>query len=468
MRAPKTSLSILVSSCFALSASVQINVAATKTAASASYADVSAAVSAASPGDTIIVPAGNATWNARLEITKGLTIIGAGSDSTVIVSNYRSVNGSFFSEANFLVTYKPAVPANDEPFRLSGIGFDLAQKCSGLMIENESTVPITRVRIDHCSFTKSNFKTLTIHGTVYGVADNNEMTVGNGGSGVMHFYGLDAESWSTLTLSFGAASNFYFEDNVITIAGDSSGHGAGRGGRYCSRYNTWIYTYSGSLSPWFDLHGNMGASRGHGTMGAEIYGNLVTSTHNAGVKLLDQRGGKVLCFWNNANNVGANTAYAREEYDDSENPPAMAPDGQPQHVANTYFWNNRKNNTKLFHLDDSENDSGVEHPIVENQDFWKQNPSYNGIAEIGMYCGSSLPAKCTVGDGAWITAQDCSSVSPENIGAHPQVPISGALYKCTAPNTWTAYYTPYTYPHPLRSGDTDTTPEPPTNIRFVQ
>ncbi|MEK7635603.1 MAG: hypothetical protein AAB405_00765 [Patescibacteria group bacterium] len=26
------------------------------------------------------------------------------------------------------------------------------------------------------------------------------------------------------------------------------------------------------------------------------------------------------------------------------------------------------------------------------------------------------------------------------------------LYKCTAPNTWTAYFIPYTYPHPLQTG----------------
>jgi hypothetical protein len=26
---------------------------------------------------------------------------------------------------------------------------------------------------------------------------------------------------------------------------------------------------------------------------------------------------------------------------------------------------------------------------------------------------------------------------------------SGLLYKCTATDTWTLYYTPYTYPHPL-------------------
>jgi len=36
------------------------------------------------------------------------------------------------------------------------------------------------------------------------------------------------------------------------------------------------------------------------------------------------------------------------------------------------------------------------------------------------------------------------------VGTNPSTPISGTLYKCTSANTWTAYYTPYTYPHPLR------------------
>ena len=43
--------------------------AATINAASCSYADVSAAVSAASPGDTVSVPSGTCTWNTQLNIT---------------------------------------------------------------------------------------------------------------------------------------------------------------------------------------------------------------------------------------------------------------------------------------------------------------------------------------------------------------------------------------------------------------
>jgi hypothetical protein len=104
--------------------------------------------------------------------------------------------------------------------------------------------------------------------------------------------------------------------------------------------------------------------------------------------------------------------------------------------------------------------------LIENREFWNHNTSYNGTTELGIYCGDSLPTYCTMGDGAWITTQSCSDLTGM-IGTHPTTPIKGTLYKCTAPNVWTAYYTPYTYPHPLRM-EGNTAPNPPTNLKILK
>lgn len=70
----------------------------------------------------------------------------------------------------------------------------------------------------------------------------------------------------------------------------------------------------------------------------------------------------------------------------------------------------------------------------------------------GISCGTpaSRPTTCTTGQGYWATTQSCSNLTGM-VGVNPSMPISGTLYKCTAPNTWTTFYTPYTYPHPLRT-----------------
>lgn len=64
---------------------------ATNQPSSLAYADVLTAVKASDNGDTVLLPAGCATWtNETLTITKRLRIIGAGIDQTII---YRGTNG---------------------------------------------------------------------------------------------------------------------------------------------------------------------------------------------------------------------------------------------------------------------------------------------------------------------------------------------------------------------------------------
>jgi hypothetical protein len=127
-------------------------------------------------------------------------------------------------------------------------------------------------------------------------------------------------------------------------------------------------------------------------------------------------------------------------------------------VNHSYFFNNRRLNGNLeqfFVMYDRYDNVNANVPpeLVEGREFWNHNESFNGTTGIGCGPLADMPATCTVGVGYWATDQDCSSVSSDNVGANPSSSISGTLYRCVAPNIWAEYYTPYTYPHPLTTGN---------------
>jgi len=99
--------------------------------------------------------------------------------------------------------------------------------------------------------------------------------------------------------------------------------------------------------------------------------------------------------------------------------------------------------------------------IQQNRDYYCYTLTWNGTSftgtafngTVGTGSGplSNRPATCTAGPGGntpgvayWATDQGNWNQS----GSGGQ----GQLYVCTATNTWTLYYTPYIYPHPLNSG----------------
>jgi hypothetical protein len=88
-------------------------------------------------------------------------------------------------------------------------------------------------------------------------------------------------------------------------------------------------------------------------------------------------------------------------------------------------------------------------PIQANRDYYNYTASFTGASGVGVGLLANRPANCTAGVAYWATDQ--GHWNQTGIGGQ------GVLYKCTAPNTWTLYYTPYTYPDPLQ-GVSDTTP----------
>ncbi|NLW50240.1 MAG: hypothetical protein GXY85_05270 [Candidatus Brocadiaceae bacterium] len=484
---------------FAVSALTGMSYAETHTAASPAYADVKAAIDAAGPGDTVVVPAGTATWDACLSITKGVVLRGAGVGETVITGNVDDRLGG-------VIRYWPAAPDLNEPFRITGFTLDGGGKSNVVYLANRTAHAIDKVRIDHNKLVNPGGpgRVVYVSGTVHGVIDNNVIDGGTS-AGV---YGANETSWANLPLEFGTAASLYFEDNVIT--GPTFGVSSGQGGRYVMRYNA----FSGATSnrwPVFGMPGNQ--PKLFGTMQAEVYGNRVDMGTFGGL-FVSQGGGQALVFGNKVIS-GPLTCAITEEHDD-------AIDGATyvQHVTNSYYWQNMRSGTELLpaqhrvygsgtatgggedFLEDSRErlpvsddgrygviiDAGTgagqarqvvssaktrltvapkwdtvpdstsqyrvvrdpRNQVVENREFFNQNDAFDGTAGIGCGPLSERPATGAPGVAYWATDQDCTTVSDANVGAHPTVPIQGTLYKCTEPDTWTEFYTPHAYPHPLR------------------
>src|SRR5215470_17916881 len=74
------------------------------------------------------------------------------------------------------------------------------------------------------------------------------------------------------------------------------------------------------------------------------------------------------------------------------------------------------------------------------------NGAPSGFVGMGHGTKARRPTACTTGVAYWATDEGNWNQSGNSFG-------QGNLYICTATNTWTLSYTPYTYPHPFgRSG----------------
>jgi hypothetical protein len=399
-----------------------------------SYDEVKKAISDAKPGDTVIVPSGSATWDRQLIITKGIRLIAKTPGGVTITGNYRAPNlGNNNNIANYLIVYMPTDPSLDSGFRLSGFILDGGGKCLLFAFYNLTSSPTRKNRVDHNIFRNSAGRLMYSVGSTFGVIDNNEF---HGGGPITGSNGGGDLAWHSLTYEFGTEENLYYEDNSFFMT-DTAFDGGGAG-RYAVRHNSFHYSnQSKGLYPCFDMHGNSAVTNPSG-FGVEIYENTIyIESPGIGMTIFDQRGGRGLLFNNNVISNSTVTSKAQEEHLDSDNPPATSPiDGRPQHVHQSYYWGNRKNGTRQIdsYYIGTQLDYGGDIGLVprENRDVWWEKGAFDGSSGVGIGLLAERPVNCNQGVAYWATD-------------------TRTLYRCIAPNVWETYYTPYTYPHPLRN-----------------
>jgi len=309
--------------------------AATRTAASPQYGDVSAAVALAQSGDTVQVPAGTATWSSTLNLgSKAITLQGAGSDKTIITNT-----------VGCLIRWNGT---GDTLTRLTGFTINSSDNMNVIV---HMAGPATKFRVDNCVMNKgdtavstNDFRVQTGTGPVYGVVDHcsfynfkrpvypMDNRVGDSTTN-----GSYTKAWNEFLAAPGSypgsGKMMFFEDNRYIWNSnntDNNTQGAmygGYSGKACFRYNVVTGTdYK------IDAHGGLGDS----TIYYEIYNNNFSGpTYFAGAQGFScwQRGGRWIAHDNDFNN--ANFPFFMSVYFTYDTPIMW--------VQNSYFWNNRWN-----------------------------------------------------------------------------------------------------------------------------
>jgi len=323
--------------------------AATINAASCSEADVTTAMAATVDGDTVLLPAGTATWSSSLVVTKGITIIGqttvdsaagTANDQTIILDRTGSVSDQMLIYLNTSL---------GKTYRISGITFRTGQttraNSNGMIyISGTQGASSHAVRVDHCHFDDLAYEgeAIGVWTAVYGVIDHNlfyyKSGVGNAVASVnMPDWGGQTQGYGSYAdpAYYGSEKFIFIEDNYIN---DQTGTRAGaidgqRGGRYVYRhnhvYNSWATNHGTEIGPY------------RGLRCFEVYNNDF-HWNWAPNGATSSRSGGMICYNNTNSGTFSSKPFAIAQYRDEQTfgPPFAGSTGN-----NAWDFNDTSNGT---------------------------------------------------------------------------------------------------------------------------
>lgn len=456
--------------------------------AGSSIANVNSAISSSSDGATITMADGSYSWGSSLSFDNAKA-------TTIICESVRgctvTMSGPLWQSFNWGTT--------DKLRRISGFVFNsVGSYFIFLAGSGSNAATMTNLRFDNNTVNVSSSgsdiitfgEVTTTATTIHGVIDNNIFATASGNSRWIVMYAqAGAGTWPSGRI--GTINNLFIEDNEFT---DEEMVNAGNaaldmdGGPH-----TWVVRHNTFTNTRMDHHGYYWSFPGPAN--SEVYNNTFICTSgqtDCTYSIKHQGSGEWIVFNNTADPSGSKGSphilqNYRSFYDsanlcdgtraeDGNTAPTATWRGYPcnrqpgrdgsGNLKPQYYWNNKWDDGSVIDMDLSCADQGgtpnyCTIHIVANRDYYQggavaqtsATSPFNGTSGVGFGTVARRPTTCTTGasgGGVGYFATD------EN-----------KLYRCSATNTWTLHYTPYTYPHPLVGGGV-VRPNPPTDIIVTQ
>lgn len=352
---------------------------ATVTAFSVSWIDVSNAVNTSTAGDTVRIPAGSANWSNMLTVAKAISIIGAGTNATVI-------------------TY-----SNQQIVLFSGVTSNLGFRLSSVTFSNTATAlanppscplkvqgPLLNFRIDRCLFYKGQAP-IWCNGQIEGVIDHNFFV--NCETGIL-LVGDEALSWTRPVVT-GTTNCTVIEDNWFYLDNNFNGPQSSHnqdiyqqgGARSAARFNVWDHAGYSNPDSFYDSHGFW--TNGYAQPLCEFYLNLITNTATVNwASSTDSRGSSAL-WWSNTYVLSTvlNQTYLLTLWEEAAkrftNVGNVYP--SPYQVSNTFLWGNTLNGVLVTNAHTVMDTTNI--VITQNRDYWMSVPNSTNGSPLGVYDG---------------------------------------------------------------------------------
>lgn len=458
--------------------------AATINAANCTASAVNAAIASASAGDTVAIPTCTSTsWTTQVDVNKAIILQGntscTGAGQTLSCTDNTIISAGV--DGALTITASNA--------RVTGLTINGGTGLSSVVIPTG----LTGWRMDHIHIgAATSIRGIYIYGGS-GLIDHVYVETRNGGIDVEGTNAADGAypgnyNWAH-ALSLGSSDAVYIEDCYFHWTSQTDGgYDLYNGAKVVFRFNYLDAATIGS-------HG-LDSSAGRSTLLEEIYKNTSVAQSFDHFTFWNSRGGVEMIWgnttttwglfadlreyrsdngygWGNGNTCTSNTNYidgntghgypcrdqvGRGPETDAANdwPTKTTTAVYSEALFGSYFWSNTLGGSAPVYASDGSGNISVSNAtndampnnastyhILPNRDFYNETASFNGTVGVGSGTLASRPSTCTTGVAYWATDQG----SWNNSGSGGQ----GQLYKCTATDTWSLYYTPYTYPHPLQA-----------------